>query len=323
MSGVRFENGQVVEVPPATIEEAIAESQALMHQGLVMPESNHGPKPLAAIVGVTGEPTDEEKAAADRSRLQDLIERGEARELPGRGTVVKVQAGYCGTCKTTFHEFFDPEGKRLALPGCWRCAEKADLVALVGRHDEAWVTLPEELDLLTREWAEFRAHSPRVAELLARSFPGGLDASAKPSVVPLGFRRVPRSLWNSSRSHELTEAILGAFDKHSTGDFGELGLLSEASLDDDARFAPPLTAQAQRNALALESGVGAIRSRFPLPDDLAWKLFEKQRQTEHWIEIVTVPGQLRATYLRMVGTGRPWKPAPLNLSTPKPKRGAS
>jgi hypothetical protein len=326
MSGARFENGQLVDVPPATIEEAIEESRALMHQGLVMPESNHGPKPLAAIVGVTsGRLEPEEAAAAEQARLRELIERGEARTLAGRGTVVKVQAGYCGTCKATFHEFFGLSGERLSQPGCSRCAERADLASLVGQHHETWVALPDELDVTAREWAEFRSRSPRLAELLSRSFSGALDASAKPPVVALGICHVPRSLWNSSRSHELTEAILGVFDRHSAGDFGIHGLLSEAPLDDNARFAPALATQTQRNALALEIGVGAIRSSYPLSDGLAWTLFERQRQTEYWIEVTTVPGQYRATYLRMTGSGRPWKPEPLKLPTlaPRSKRGAS
>jgi hypothetical protein len=317
MSGARFENGQLVDVPPGTIEEAITESQALMRQGLVMPESAHGPKPLAAIVGVTsGRLEPEEAAAAEQARLRELIERGEARKLAGFGVVVRANVGYCSTCKSLFVEYFRPNGERLSQPGCSRCAERLELSTLVGQEAN-WVRLPDTAEVMAEEWGRLRSQSPSLAKLLAGQMAEALDAHAESTRIRIGARHVARSLWTHDRAAALGEAVAEAFGKLAAGDFGRLGSLADAddlddpAISDDTRFAPELASPLQRNLLALEAGTGPVRASYVLADALGWELFPRNRQDAYTIDVVTIQGEPVASYLRVVGSGRPWKPAPV------------
>jgi hypothetical protein len=97
--------------------------------------------------------------------------------------------------------------------------------------------------------------------------------------LPLGTCHIGRGYLKLCQTDDQTREYLR---RHATGDWGEHGRLDDVTLCDDSRWCPPAFGTSVINAVAVERGVGIVRSAFPIT-------IEKTRGVEH-IEIMTSIG---------------------------------
>jgi hypothetical protein len=105
------------------------------------------------------------------------------------------------------------------------------------------------------------------------------------------------------------EDVRGLLKRHANGDHGDFGKAADATVTDDMRWAPEVFPWPQRNAVAIETGRGLVRSAYGV--DILPKARLDPRFDGSWIvrpqlvhlDVVTLIGRYTIVWPRSSGVG--------------------